>query len=60
MKPDRLITGGAFRVSRNPQNVGIGVAMAGVALLGDSWIAQRLIGGQPARAPLTAAAGLAV
>jgi len=36
MQPDRLISGGAFRYSRNPQNVGIGIALTGVALLGDS------------------------
>lgn len=39
MQPDALITGGAFRFSRNPQNVGIAVAMAGAAFLGDSWLA---------------------
>jgi protein-S-isoprenylcysteine O-methyltransferase Ste14 len=39
MQPDELITGGAFQVSRNPQNVGIGAAMAGAAVLGDSWLA---------------------
>lgn len=39
IQPDRLITGGAYRISRNPQNVGIGLAMAGAAILGDSWLA---------------------
>lgn len=39
MQPDRLITGGAFRYSRNPQNVGLGTAMLGIAILGDSWLA---------------------
>lgn len=34
-----LITGGAYRYSRNPQNVGIGVALVGVALLGPSSVA---------------------
>lgn len=41
--PDRLITGGAFRYSRNPQNVGIGIAGIGVALLGDSGLALALV-----------------
>lgn len=35
-QPDRLITEGAFRYSRNPQNLGIGMAGIGTALLGDS------------------------
>lgn len=35
-QPDRLITGGAFRYSRNPQNLGIGMAGIGAAMLGDS------------------------
>lgn len=39
MQPDRLITGGAFRFSRNPQNVGIGLALVGAAVLGDSALA---------------------
>lgn len=39
MQPDRLIDGGAFRYSRNPQNVGIGLALSGIALLGDSALA---------------------
>lgn len=39
MQPDRLVSGGAFRYSRNPQNVGIGIALAGIALLGDSALA---------------------
>lgn len=39
MQPDRLVTGGAFRVSRNPQNVGVALALLGAALLGDSWLA---------------------
>ncbi len=39
LQPDELIVAGAFRFSRNPQNVGIGLAMAGAAVLGDSWMA---------------------
>jgi protein-S-isoprenylcysteine O-methyltransferase Ste14 len=39
MQPDRLITDGAFRLSRNPQNVGVGMILVGAALLGDSWLA---------------------
>ncbi len=35
-QPDRLITEGAFRYSRNPQNLGIGLAGIATALLGDS------------------------
>lgn len=34
-----LITGGAYRYSRNPQNVGIGGALVGAALLGPSSVA---------------------
>jgi protein-S-isoprenylcysteine O-methyltransferase Ste14 len=34
-----LITDGAYRYSRNPQNVGIGVALVGAALLGPSSVA---------------------
>lgn len=34
-----LITSGAYRYSRNPQNVGIGVALVGGALLGPSSVA---------------------
>jgi protein-S-isoprenylcysteine O-methyltransferase Ste14 len=34
-----LITSGAYRFSRNPQNVGIGVALVGAALLGPSSVA---------------------
>lgn len=41
--PDRLITEGAFRYSRNPQNVGIGIAGVGLALLGDSGLALALV-----------------
>ena len=40
---DRLITEGAFRYSRNPQNVGIVIAGIGVALLGDSGLALSLV-----------------
>jgi protein-S-isoprenylcysteine O-methyltransferase Ste14 len=39
MQPDRLITSGAFRFSRNPQNVGLGTMMLGIAIVGDSWLA---------------------
>lgn len=39
MQPDRLITSGAFRFSRNPQNVGLGFTLIGVAILGDSGLA---------------------
>lgn len=39
VQPDRLIAGGAFRYSRNPQNVGIGLALAGAAIAGDSALA---------------------
>jgi protein-S-isoprenylcysteine O-methyltransferase Ste14 len=39
MQPDRLITSGAFRFSRNPQNVGLGITLTGVAILGDSGLA---------------------
>ena len=42
-EPDRLITGAAFRYSRNPQNVGIGIAGLGFALLGDSGLALALV-----------------
>lgn len=35
-QPDRLITGGAFRYSRNPQNLGIGMAGIGAVMLGNS------------------------
>ena len=42
-EPDRLITEGAFRYSRNPQNVGIGMAGIGLALLGDSGLALALV-----------------
>ena len=40
--PDQLVTSGAFRYSRNPQNVGIGIAAFGVGLLGDSGLALAL------------------
>lgn len=33
----RLITAGAYRFSRNPQNTGWGLALAGLALAGASW-----------------------
>lgn len=39
MQPDRPIESGAFRYSRNPQNVGTGIALTGLALLGDSALA---------------------
>jgi len=39
MQPDRLIDRGAFRYSRNPQNVGIGMALTGIALIGGSGLA---------------------
>jgi protein-S-isoprenylcysteine O-methyltransferase Ste14 len=39
MQPDRLITSGAFRFSRNPQNSGLGIILIGVAILGDSGLA---------------------
>ena len=42
-EPDRLITGGAFRYSCNPQNVGIGLEGFGVALLGDAGLALALV-----------------
>ena len=42
-EPDRLITGGAFRYSRNPQNAGIVLAGIGAALLGDSGLALTLV-----------------
>lgn len=45
MQPDELITVRAFRFSRNPQNVGIAVAMTGAALLGDSWLSLLATGG---------------
>jgi protein-S-isoprenylcysteine O-methyltransferase Ste14 len=45
MQPDRLITGGAFRYSRNPQNVGIGIVMTGAAILGNSWLALLAVAG---------------
>lgn len=45
MQPDRLITGGAFRISRNPQNVGVGLALAGIALLGNSGLALLVMAG---------------
>jgi protein-S-isoprenylcysteine O-methyltransferase Ste14 len=45
MQPDRLIEGGAFRYSRNPQNVGLGLALSGIALLGDSGLALLLAAG---------------
>jgi protein-S-isoprenylcysteine O-methyltransferase Ste14 len=34
-----LVTGGAYRYSRNPQNAGIGIALVGGALLGPSSVA---------------------
>jgi len=39
MQPDRLIISGAFRFSRNPQNVGLGITLTGAAILGDSGLA---------------------
>lgn len=39
LQPDHLIAHGAFRYSRNPQNVGIAIFMVGVALLGESALA---------------------
>lgn len=41
-QPDRLITGGAFRYSRNPQNLGVGLAGIGTAVLGDSGLSLAL------------------
>jgi protein-S-isoprenylcysteine O-methyltransferase Ste14 len=38
-KADRLITRGSYRWSRNPQNVGLGVALIGIALIGRSGFA---------------------
>lgn len=35
-KTDRLITNGIYRWSRHPQNVGLGVALVGAALIGRS------------------------
>ncbi len=45
MQPDRLITAGAFRYSRNPQNTGAGILLLGVALLGDSLMAALITAG---------------
>lgn len=42
-RPDRLITAGAFSYSRNPQNVGIGIAAIGVSLIGDSGLALAVV-----------------
>ena len=39
MKTDHLITTGVYRWSRNPQNVGLGVALVSVALIGRSGFA---------------------
>ncbi|MGE5208708.1 MAG: methyltransferase family protein [Alphaproteobacteria bacterium] len=39
MKTDRLITTGVYRWSRNPQNVGLGVALVGLAFSGRSGFA---------------------
>ncbi|HET9161831.1 MAG TPA: methyltransferase [Solirubrobacterales bacterium] len=38
-RPDRLIQGGAFRFSRNPQNVGVALMLVGVSFLLDSGLA---------------------
>jgi protein-S-isoprenylcysteine O-methyltransferase Ste14 len=40
----RLVTGGVYRWSRNPQNVGAGLFLVGVALVGGSWLALLLAG----------------
>jgi protein-S-isoprenylcysteine O-methyltransferase Ste14 len=45
LQPDELITAGAFRYSRNPQNAAMAIAMTGAALLGDSWLALVLAAG---------------
>ena len=39
MKTDRLISGGIYCWSRNPQNVGLRIALIGVAILGRSGFA---------------------
>jgi protein-S-isoprenylcysteine O-methyltransferase Ste14 len=36
MEANRLITHGIYRWSRNPQNIGLGVALVGIALIGRS------------------------
>ena len=43
-KADQLITKGAYRWSRNPQNVGLGIALIGMALLGRSSFSLLLAG----------------
>ncbi len=44
LKADQLITTGVYRWSRNPQNVGLGIALIGVALLGRSGFSLLLAG----------------
>lgn len=39
MQPDKLITSGAFRFSRNPQNVGLGLVIVGAGIAGSSGLA---------------------
>lgn len=41
---DKLVTTGIYRYTRNPQNVGLGVAYVGVAILGRSGFALLLAG----------------
>ncbi len=40
---DRLITNGIYRYSRNPQNVGWGLALFGIAVIGESGFALILV-----------------
>ena len=44
VETDRLISGGIYGWSRNPQNLGWGVALLGIAFLGRSGLALSLIG----------------
>lgn len=43
LESGRLVTGGIYRYSRNPQNVGWGLALTGVALAGRSFAALLLV-----------------
>ncbi len=44
-EPARLVTGGVYRFTRHPQNLGWGMALLGVALAGRSGVALLLVAG---------------